>query len=138
MTAPVFPPGRYGRRRERRRASRWALPALVVLVVVAGLAVTATLYRRYAGGGQVRGTVVAYDVVADDRVRVRFTVRGADGAAATCTVRARGADGAEVGRAEVAVPATRTGDDRTVTAELVTTGRAVTGEVQRCAPARSR
>jgi len=135
MTAPVFPPGRYGRRREPHRAPRWVLPVLVVLVLLAGLAVAATLYRRQAV--QVRGAVVAFDVAAEDRVRVRFTVRGARSAAATCTVRARAADGAEVGRAEVPVPA---GGDRdpTVTYDLRTSRRAVTGEVQRCARAPSR
>src|SRR5256885_3724129 len=45
--APVFPPGRYGRRREPRRARRWLPVALLTLVLVGALVLAERLYRQY-------------------------------------------------------------------------------------------
>src|SRR5687768_1250780 len=45
--APVFPPGRYGRRREPRRRRPWLVALLVVVVVAAGAALSVRLYRQY-------------------------------------------------------------------------------------------
>ena len=47
-THPVFPPGRYGRRRAGRRKP--VLPIVVlVLVVAASLVISFKLYQRYGG-----------------------------------------------------------------------------------------
>ena len=102
--APVFPPGRYGRRRDRRSAvagaDRSSLAVVVVLpaVLIAVQAVPAsTATRDY----QRRGRPAARDVT-DSQVTVdvrRSACRPA--APRACLVRARDRDGAEVGRAEV-------------------------------------
>lgn len=49
--------------------------------------------------------VLAYDTIADDRIDVTFEVRRRTVAAATCVVRARAADGFDVGYAQVDLPA---------------------------------
>ncbi|HEV2088956.1 MAG TPA: DUF4307 domain-containing protein [Cryptosporangiaceae bacterium] len=131
MTTPTFPPGRYGRRREPRRSPRWAVPAIAGVVVLAGLAVAVGLYRQYSAS-VVRGQVTRYTVVSDAEIRVSFRVHNAAGRAATCVVRARAADGAEVGLARVPVAAGPASTE--FTHRLPTTRRAVTGEVTRCVP----
>lgn len=131
---PVFPPGRYGRRREpgRRR------PLLLVLVVVVLLAllglVAAKLYRQY-GDPEYQAEVITYTGITDTRVVVDFRVTVPPGGSATCLLRARTHDGAEVGHVEATVTA-RPGQ-RHVTArqEVTTSARPFIGEVLRCRPA---
>ncbi len=131
MTTPTFPPGRYGRRREPRRTPRWVVAVLAGAVVLAGLAVAVGLYRQY-GGAPVQGQVTRFTIVSDTEIRVSFRVRKPAGEAATCVVRARSADGAQVGLARVPVAAGP--DSVELTHALPTTRRAVTGEVPRCVP----
>ncbi|HEX6498031.1 MAG TPA: DUF4307 domain-containing protein [Micromonosporaceae bacterium] len=130
--APVFPPGRYGRRREPRRAPRWLVALLVAVVVAAGLAVSYGLYVKY-GSDPFTGQVTRYSEVADDHVTVEFQVHRPAGAAGVCGVRARSRDGREVGWAEVPVPR---GDpaqrDVKLTYRLATTARAFAVDVQNC------
>ncbi len=127
--APVFPPGRYGRRREpgRRR------PVLRALLAVLGLIAT-KLYRQY-GDPEYRADVITYTGITDSRVVVDFRVTLPPGGSATCLLRARAYDGAEVGHAEVTVTAGP--GERHVTArhEVPTTARPFIGEVLRCRPA---
>ncbi|MEU8260272.1 DUF4307 domain-containing protein [Micromonospora sp. NPDC048999] len=129
--APVFPPGRYGRRREpgRRRPVLRTLLALVLLAIL-GL-VAAKLYRQY-GDPEYRADVITYTDITDSRVVVDFRVTLPPGGSATCLLRARSYDGAEVGRAEVTV--TAPAGERQVTArhEVPTTARPYVGEVLRC------
>ncbi|GAA0267041.1 DUF4307 domain-containing protein [Cryptosporangium japonicum] len=132
MTAPVFPPGRYGRRRSRRAYPRWLVPALVGAVVVAGLAIAGKLYSTY-GDDHVEGRVLRYAVVSDREVRIEFEVSGSRETPMTCAVRSRGQDGAEVGRTEFTVPEGDSVITRTVT--LATSQRAVSGEAGGCTPA---
>jgi hypothetical protein len=124
---PVFPPGRYGRRREpaRRRRGAMALALLAVLAVSAALAVR--LYQRY-GDPAYRADVVAYTEITDSQVLVRFRVHLPAGREAVCAVRARDRAGTVVGRADVPVPAGR-GE---VTYRLSTTARPFVAEVVRC------
>jgi hypothetical protein len=108
--APVFPPGRYGRRRAPRRR-RPVLAALLVIAVVA--------------------TLTAVSV---DQVVVDFRVNLPDGASTVCVLRARDHAGAEVAREEVPVTAARGQRHVTVRHRLVTSARPFIGEVVRCRP----
>ncbi|MFY1636061.1 DUF4307 domain-containing protein [Solwaraspora sp. WMMB335] len=132
-SAPVFPPGRYGRRRTPRRRYPW-LVLLVAVVVVAGTAVAVRLYGLY-GDPTYDPKVITYTGVTDDGVVIDFTVNVPPGGSAVCLVRARSRDGVEVGRAEVTVHAEP--DERQVRTayRLATDSRAFLGEVIRCRPA---
>ena len=108
--SPVFPTGRYGRRRDpsRQRRRRWIAYALATIVVLAGVAISVKLYRQYADAPyQVR--IVSVTNLTDSAVTVTFEVRRPAGKGATCTVLAHTRAGEEVGKAEVDVPA---GGDR--------------------------
>jgi Domain of unknown function (DUF4307) len=132
-TTPAFPPGRYGRRRDGRR--HLTVPLLVLTVVlVASVLFAVRLYRQY-GDPDYDAQIVGWTDVADTRMTIRFTVRVPAGGSATCGLRARDYDGAEVGRRTVTVSAT--GDETLVSASEVvpTTAKASVGEVVRCAAA---
>lgn len=103
------------------------------VVLALSLAVTVVLYSRY-GGGDLQVGLRGFSVSSESSVTVAFEVDKDPAASVLCTVRARSADGAEVGTALVLVgPADR---DRTVvTHELTTTGRAASGEVTGCSRA---
>jgi hypothetical protein len=124
------PPGRYD---EPSRVVPRAMAVLLSVLFLALLvAIAANLYARYGSddvGVRERGFVV----VSDEQVRVDFDVTAPPGETAWCLVRARGADGAEVGRAFVPVTSAEgaTGE-QTVRHPLPTRERAVTGEVVRC------
>lgn len=132
--APVFPPGRYGRRREPGRR-RPLVPLLLAVVLLATLGlVAAKLYRQY-GDPRYDAQVITYTEITDSQVVVDFRVTVPAGGSATCVLRARAADGAEVGREEVTVTA-RPGE-RQVDARhrLATSARPFIGEVLSCRPA---
>lgn len=129
--APVFPPGRYGRRREPGRRRPW-LTAVLLAVVLAALSLAAVrLYQRY-GDPTYDAQVITYTDVTDTRILVDFQVTVPPGGTAVCLLRARSADGAEVAREEVTVTAAP--GERAVRAQhrLTTSGRPFIGEVVRC------
>ena len=130
-TAPVFPPGRYGRRRAARTGRRWVVPVLATLVAIAGGWAAARLYGQY-GDPTYRATVIRYTDLTDTGVAIDFSVRVPPGGSARCALRARSYDGAEVGRAEVTVTAAQ--GERNVTARhtVATSARPFIGEVVRC------
>lgn len=131
-----WPAGRYGRRRTPRRAPRWLVPLLVVGVVLAGLAVSWRMYDTYQGD-KIQSQVTKFRQVSASQIAIEFQVVTSAGEAATCILRARSEDGQEVGRAEVPVPASESGNRSVVvTYTLATSERAVTGEVYGCAPGR--
>lgn len=132
MTAPVFPPGRYGRRRSTRASPRWLVPALVAVVVAAGLGIAGKLYTTY-GDDHVEDRVLRYSVVSDREVRIEYEVSGTRDTPMRCAVRSRAKDGSEVGRSEVTVP----DGDSVITSvvTLTTSKRAVSGEAAGCWPA---
>jgi hypothetical protein len=129
-TAPVFPPGRYGRRRDGRR--RRIVPAIVLALVVLGSALlTVRLYQRY-GQTDYQAQIVGWDPPSDTLILIRFTVTVPAGEPARCTLRARDYGGNEVGRRDVVVrPA---GDATHIDARepVTTTAKASVGDVLGC------
>ena len=133
---PIFPVGRYGHRRDpaRQRRRRWTTWLLAAAVAVGGLTIALKLYQQYTQAPyQVR--VITVTNLTDTTVTVTFEVTKPAGQRATCTVLGHARDGAEVGRAEVEVPAEAPQTSQT-TYTLHTTRRAVTGEVPGCGPGR--
>lgn len=129
--APVFPPGRYGRRRESRRRRPWLVALLLVVVIAVGAALAVRLYRQY-GDPNYDAQVLRYSDITDTQVMIEFRVTVPAGGEAICVVRARSRDGAEVGKAEVRVDAAP-GESRPITRYLLaTTARPINGEVVRC------
>jgi hypothetical protein len=132
-TAPVFPPGRYGRRRDGRR--RLLLPAtLAVLVGIAAVFLVVRLYSQY-GDPNYDAQIVGWSDVTDQRMTIRFTVRVPAGGSATCGLRARDYAAAEVGRRTVTVTAKDSATHIDASEVVTTTARAAVGEVVRCAAA---
>ncbi len=131
-THPVFPPGRYGRRRDGRR--HLGLPILFgALVLGFALFLTFRLYGAY-GDPDYDPRIVGWTDVTPANMTIEFTVRVPDGGSAECVLRARSYDGAEVGRRTVVVTApagsiTAQGRER-----VPTTARASHGDVVRCRP----
>ncbi|MEU8296748.1 DUF4307 domain-containing protein [Micromonospora sp. NPDC048909] len=132
--APVFPPGRYGRRREPggRRRVLLATVALVVLVSVLSL-ISVRLYRQY-GDPNYDAQVITYTDITDNQLRLDFRVTVPAGGSTVCLLRARDRDGAEVAREQITVTAPPGERHVTTSHLLATTGRAFIGEVLRCRP----
>lgn len=134
VITPTFPPGRYGRRRERRAASRPVRALLLTGVVLAGLAVAYGYYQRF-GPSEYQADITRWDPAAGASLApMTLSVTRPDGKPTVCTVRSRAADGAEVGRGAVHVPAGR--DTVTVAYVLRTSRQAYTAEVVGCGPER--
>jgi hypothetical protein len=131
-TTPAFPAGRYGRRRDGRR--RLVTPIVLGLIVlVASVALSVRLYRQY-GDPDYQSQIVGWTGVTESQLTIDFTVRVPAGGSASCVLRARSYDGAEVGRRTVRVAAH--GDDTTIKASepVPTTARASVGDVVVCRP----
>jgi hypothetical protein len=129
-TAPVFPPGRYGRRRDGRRHLAVPIAALAVVIVVC-LLISVRLYRQY-GDPQYDSQIVRWTGVTATQMTIDFTVQVPAGGSATCYLRAQAYDGTVLGSRTVTVSAT--GGDTTIEASeaVTTTGRASVGQVVRC------
>jgi hypothetical protein len=130
-TADVtFPDGRYGRRRSPRRRRPAVTAALTVGVVLVGLFASWRLSEVY-GQNEVSERLLGYDDSVAGQVDIIFEVYKPAGEGATCAVRSRDLAGAEIGYAEVAIPA-----DRSTRVEMTYTlaveGEANTGEILRC------
>jgi hypothetical protein len=136
QSAPVFPPGRYGHRRDpaalrRRRVVAAVFGALTVLV---GVGIAVKLYQQYAAAPYQVSNVTTTNLT-DTSFTVRFTVSHPAGKPARCTVAGHTRDGVEVGRGDVEVPPNGSSDTSTeITYTLPTTAKAVIGEVQGCGP----
>ena len=129
---PLYPPGRYGRRREARPRRRWVAFVAAGLVIVAALAISIRLFRQY-GQPEYDPKVQRFYDVADNGISVEFEVRKPADKVATCIVRARSKSGLEVGAANVDAPV---GARVLVKYRLATTERPVVVEVPRCGPQR--
>lgn len=123
----MFPPGRYGHRRDRRRRP-WLVRILAVVIVAVLVAVAVKLYVAY-GQTDFNPTVLRYSDIKQSSITVRFQVDKPGGAAAVCTVQAYATDGTIVGSADVPVPA---GRSVTVDYTLATTGLARAADVTTC------
>ncbi|WP_176953469.1 DUF4307 domain-containing protein [Glycomyces sambucus] len=125
-----FPDGRYGRRREPSRRRTGTTAVLTAGVIAAGV-VTAWLLMESYGQDELSERLLAFDDSVPGQVEVTFEVYKPAGEGATCAVRSRDLAGAEIGYAEVDVPA----DDATrveMTYVLPVEGDVNTGEVLRC------
>lgn len=125
-----FPAGRYGRRREPARR-RPAVTAAFTAGVIAAGAVAAWLLTESYGQDEVSERLLAFDDSVPGQVEITFEVYKPAGEGATCAVRSRDLAGAEIGYAEVEVPA----DASTrveMTYVLPVEGDVNTGEVLRC------
>lgn len=132
-SGPVFPPGRYGRRRAVRRTSRWLVMAGVVVLVAVALLVAWRLYRQY-GDSLYEANVSRVTESTDTHVTVEFTVIVPSGGTALCTVRARAVDGRQIGLEIVDVQA-EPGRTRAVAVHrLPTEGMARAVDVYGCTP----
>lgn len=129
--APVFPPGRYGRRRAARRRQPWVVALLVVAVVGVSTLLAVRLYRQY-GDPTYDAQLITYTDVTDSQVVIKFRVTVPPGGSAVCMLRARSRDGAEVGRADVTVTAAAGEQHPVRTYRLPTSARPMIGEVLRC------
>jgi hypothetical protein len=127
---PVFPPGRYGHRREPGRRRPWTVLLLLVPVVVLGLWISFTLYEKYGNPTFHPSAATAVDVT-DTSVTVRFTVHKGRAETGACRVRGRDRSGSQVGYAKVPVGP---GTDLTINYPLPTTGRAFAVDVLGCTP----
>jgi Domain of unknown function (DUF4307) len=126
--APVFPPGRYGRRRGPRRVRRWLPAVLVALLLVGVFALVERLYGRY-GNPPYQPRVVTTEQITDTSVTVTLSVRKRDSGPAVCPIQAKDHSGAEVGYAEVPVG---TGGTVSVRYTLATKGRAYAVDALGC------
>ena len=131
-TAPAYPPGRYGRRRDGKR--RRAVPVTVLaLVIFASVLVTVRLYRQW-GDPDYDAQIVSWDVVSASELSMQFTVRVPAGGSTVCLLRGRDYGGNEVGRREVTLSAS--GDSKTIAAveTVPTKARAAVADVVSCQP----
>ena len=134
MTVPSSarrrPPGRYDPPPVLGQRVLAVLLTLLLLAVVA--AVASFVWDRF-GGEQVRGQVRTFEVRSDREVEMELEVAKTAGARAYCVIRARGADGLEVGR-DIAVLDAEGTDSRVARGTFVlrTSARANTAELAGC------
>ena len=119
---------RYGRKRGFTDHQKYA--AIVVALLLGTLA-SYIVFRN--SEKQVEGVEVAHQAVSDTQDIVTYEVHKPKAATVTCVIRARGEDGAEVGRHVITLSQPVAVVRASYT--LTTTARAVTGEVQDCAKA---
>jgi hypothetical protein len=128
---PVFPPGRYGRRRSERKRRPWLTALILGLVLAASAGIGYRLYKQYGSPGYAPRILAETERTAN-RVTIRFEVRSRHPERpGVCLVRARASDGLVVGSAEVPVPA---GKRVVQTYTLVTTQRAFAVDIPNCWP----
>ncbi|GAA2654741.1 DUF4307 domain-containing protein [Paractinoplanes durhamensis] len=132
-TNPVFPPGRYGRRRERRRRPVLSIIVLALVMAVSVL-LSIKLYQRY-GQTDYEPQIVGWEEPADTTMQIKFTVRVPAGGATECVLRARDFGGNEVGRRTVVVRAAAGATSIEAEEPVPTTARASVGDILGCQPA---
>jgi hypothetical protein len=129
---PMFPPGRYGRRRESAgRRRRWAVPTVALVIVAVMALITVKLYVQY-GRDAFSPNVIGSSNITDSSITVTFTVTKGEGVGGSCTVAAYTYGDQQVGEAQVPVP--RAGTQARITYTLATTAKAYIAEVPACQP----
>ena len=132
-TNPVFPPGRYGRRRDGRR--RPIVPIVILaLVVAASVLLSVQLYQRF-GQTDYQAQIVGWQDPTDTTMTIKFTVQVPAGAKAECVLRARDYGGNEVGRRTVVVAAEQGATTIEAEEPVTTSKRGSVGDVLGCQPA---
>jgi hypothetical protein len=126
--APIFPPGRYGRRREGGHRLR---PAGLLLIAVAVIALGVLSYRLYTqyGANPYEPGPVRYGEITDSHVTVTFDVTKPASGTGICRLQATDRTGAETGYAEVKVG---TGAQVTTTYTMATKRRAAAVDILGC------
>ena len=114
--------------------SPWPARAGAVVLAALSLVAAYAFARPLTGSPQdVRFQLLGFSVdEAAQSVELRWTVDREPGTPVLCVVRSRDAAGAEVGRAEVPVPAGTEGSRVAMTFRLATAGVPNTGEVTDC------
>lgn len=114
-----------------RMTPRGRLITIICVALVSAAALAALVWiALYHANPPVRGTLLGYEVTSDRAVAVRFEVWRKQGVTAQCVVRARNAEGVEVGSRVITIPA---GEHRVQeTVVLETRSRAITGELKDC------
>jgi Domain of unknown function (DUF4307) len=125
----MFPPGRYGRRRQGGRR-RWPARVGVGAAVVIALVIAGRLYTQY-GSTDYTPTVLSYSDITDKSVTVTFQVDKTD-APVTCTLQAFTYSDEQVGEAQVPVGR---GAQVKVTYTLPTSAKAYVAQIPTCQPA---
>lgn len=121
------PAGRYGAPASRRTKIVFAVMLGVGWAIALGLLLWIALHYS---NPSVRGTLLGYEVTSDRSVEVRFEVWRKPGVTAQCVVRARNAEGVEVGSRVITIPP---GERQVVLTEVLETrARAISGEFLRC------
>ncbi|GAA4597787.1 hypothetical protein BJY16_002475 [Actinoplanes octamycinicus] len=133
-TTPVFPPGRYGRRRDGRRRRPLALIVAAVVFGVGALGLTWAYYQKF-GQTNYSPEIIGWNEPADTAMVIKFRVRVPAGETASCVLRARDYQGYELGTRTVTVPAPDGGGEVVVAETVPTTARASVGDVMSCRPA---
>ncbi len=114
-----------------RMTPRGRLITIICVALVSAAALAALFWiALYHANPAVRGTLLGYEVTSDRAVEVRFEVWRKQGVTAQCVVRARNAEGVEVGSRVITIPAGEHRVEETVVLE--TRSRAITGELKDC------
>jgi Domain of unknown function (DUF4307) len=123
---PVYPPGRYGKRREPRPPRRGRTILVAAVGGLVGLVLALVMFARYHARYQPQ--VINFRL--DDRsATVRFEVTHQGETDLVCHVRSRSRDGVVVGSADVRVPQGHRGP---TTHTITTTDTPVSAEVTVC------
>ncbi|MGQ4508257.1 DUF4307 domain-containing protein [Dermabacteraceae bacterium P13115] len=107
---------------------------LAGIVALGVLFLAAVLWVAWSvSSPDVRSKMVSYQHVSDTEMRLEFQVSRAPGTVLSCAVQALDSHRAQVGFANVPVPASDSRDSL-VSADVTTVGGAVSAEVMRCEP----
>jgi hypothetical protein len=129
MTA-TLPEGRYPRS-THRSIGRGVKLGVLALAILIGLGVAYVAYQRFSVK-DVEGTALAFDLLDDRTVSIRFSVtRAHPDQEAVCIVRARSRDGSETGRREVLIPGSADREVEVVS-EVKTSQPPAVGDVYGC------
>ena len=125
--------GQVSRTQSQVSTRRWWIIGGTLVTLFSAFVIALGVYLQ---SGQVRHTVIRYEVVDDQTVTVSFVVHRPADTAVVCRVRAIALDFATVGTLDVEIPADAADGAGDVAREVTlrTTTRANTGTVSKCVP----